>query len=210
MILQVLRILSAELEHFLDSFSEETPNQQRVVIGNIAFHDVAKYHPNSNEQSLDDKIVISLVRVEEEASLKNKPHYSPTPDNSSTVYSNPPVFVNLYLLFSFNSLNYENAMTYLSRTVRFFQSKTVFTHKNTQPVNGTLNESEKVDAFKILLDLYSPEFEQINHLWGMLGGKQLPSVMYKIRVLELKLQQKQEVRGVIKQIKISDENLAEL
>lgn len=210
MILQVLKIIAADLEFFLDSFSEEPTNQQRVVIGNIAFQDVAKYHPNSNEQSLDDKIVISLVRVEEETALKNKPHYSPSPDNSTTVYHNPPVFINLYLLFSFNSLNYENALTYLSRTVRFFQSKAVFTHKNTHPVNGTLNELDKTDAFKLLIDLYSPGFEESNHLWAMLGGKQLPSVMYKLRVLEMKLQRKQDERGLIKEIEISDENLAEL
>ena len=210
MILQVLRIISNELELFLDSFSGDAPDEQRVVIGNIAFHDVDKYFPNSNESSLDDKIVISLARVQEESSLKNTPHYTPSADNSSTVYSNPPVFVNLYLLISFNSLNYENALTYLSRTVRFFQSKKIFTHKNTQDINGTLNERDKVDSFKILIDLYSPGSEEANQLWGMLGGKQLPYVMYKMRVLELKLQHKQDERGVIKQIDISDENLAEI
>ena len=44
----------------------------------------------------------------------------------------------------------------------------------------------------------------------MLGGKQLPFVMYKVRVLELELKRKQDERGVIKQIEISDENLAEI
>ena len=210
MILQVLKILTNELEHFLDSFSGDSTDEQRVVIGNIAFHDVEKYVPNSNEASLDDKIVISLVRVDEENTLKNKPHYKQSADNSSTVYSNPPVFVNLYLLFSFNSLNYENALTYLSRTVRFFQSKKIFTHKNTKPLNGTLNELDKVDSFKALIDLYSPGIEESNQLWSMLGGKQLPFVMYKMRVLELELKRKQDERGVIKQIEISDENLAEL
>ena len=210
MILQVLKIVANELEHFLDTFSGDTPDEQRVVIGNIAYHDVEKYFPNTNESSLDDKIVISLVRVDEESTLKNKPHYKPSADNSATVYSNPPVFVNLYLLFSFNSLNYENALTYLSRTVRFFQSKKIFTHKNTQPINGALNELDKVDSFRILTDLHSPGFEEANQLWGMLGGKQMPFVMYKIRVLELKLQRKQDERGVIKQIEIIDENLAEI
>ena len=34
---------------------------------------------------------------------------------------------------------------------------------------------------KLMLDLHSMGFEQVNHLWSILGGKYMPSVLYKIR-----------------------------
>jgi hypothetical protein len=35
------------------------------------------------------------------------------------------------------------------------------------------------------MELYTLTFEQINHLWGSLGGKQMPFVMYKLRLIAL-------------------------
>ena len=34
-------------------------------------------------------------------------------------------------------------------------------------------------------ELYTLTFEQINHLWGSLGGKQSPFVMYKVRLVKI-------------------------
>jgi hypothetical protein len=34
-------------------------------------------------------------------------------------------------------------------------------------------------------ELYTLTFEQINHLWGSLGGKQSPFVMYKVRLVKV-------------------------
>ena len=184
MILQVLKIISAELENFLDTFAGDDASTKRVVIGNIAFHDVEKYQPNSVDTSIDDKIVLSLVNVEEESSLKNNQHYTRDLTAKTTDYHNPKVNINLYVMFTCNATFYENAMTYLSRIIRFFQSKNVFTETNSVAISG-INPLDQFGTFKIMMDLHTPSFEQANHLWGMLGGKQLPYVMYKIRVLDL-------------------------
>lgn len=45
---------------------------------------------------------------------------------------------------------------------------------------------------KIMMDVFSMNFEQINHLWGILGGKYIPSVLYKLRILPV---QKSELKG---------------
>lgn len=205
MILQVLKILSTELETFLDTFSEDTSAESRVVIGNIAFHEVDKYRPNSVENSIEDKVVMTLVRVEEESSLKNNLHYSRNVPDSTIEYHNPKVNVNLFVMFSFNSLFYENALTYLSRVIRFFQSKNVFTQENSLPAAAGINALDQLDTYKIMMDLYSPKFEEANHLWGMLGGKQLPFVMYKIRVLDLEFRRISETNPRIEEIQIVDD-----
>ena len=33
--------------------------------------------------------------------------------------------------------------------------------------------------------LYTPTFEELNYVWGTLGGRQLPSVIYKIQLIEI-------------------------
>ena len=39
--------------------------------------------------------------------------------------------------------------------------------------------------------------EEVNHLWGTLGGKQYPFVLYTLRLLELKFKAAQGEAGLI-------------
>jgi hypothetical protein len=34
-------------------------------------------------------------------------------------------------------------------------------------------------------EMYTLSFEQVNHLWGTLGGKQMPFVLYKLRLIAI-------------------------
>jgi hypothetical protein len=61
------------------------------------------------------------------------------------------------------------------------------------------------DRFRIILDLYSLSFEQINYLWSTLGGKQHPFVCYKLRMVEVERESTTATRGVIRQVRIEDE-----
>ena len=42
-----------------------------------------------------------------------------------------------------------------------------------------------VGDFRFITDLYTPTFEELNFIWGTLGGKQYPSVIYKVTLLEI-------------------------
>lgn len=205
MILQTLKILSNELENFLDSFVEDGVDSKRVVIGNIAFHESEKYRPNSVDVTTDDKIVLTVVRVQEESILKNNAHYTKNSPLTTVDYHNPKVHVNLYILITCNSFLYENAMTYLSRVIRFFQSKNVFTELNTDPILSGINEMDRFENFRLLMDLYSPSFEEANHLWSMMGGKQLPFVMYKLRALDLEFRTISSTGQRVEEIHVVDE-----
>ena len=57
---------------------------------------------------------------------------------------------------------------------------------------------------KLIVELHSLNFEQINHMWSTLGGKYLPSVMYKIRQVTLDEDLVISESGFIKEIKIED------
>ena len=53
-----------------------------------------------------------------------------------------------------------------------------------QRENWTFNE-RVLNEIRLVPELYTLTFEQINHLWGSLGGKQSPFVMYKIRLVRI-------------------------
>lgn len=146
-----------------------------------------------------NNLVITLVNINEDATLKNIPNYQT--DVEQTIYKNPPVYLNLFLLFSACFKSYSNALLMLSRTIRFFQAKNTFTHKN------SITQVKDMDSFHLVMDLYSPSFEQVNYIWSTLGGKQRPFVMYKLRMVEMKRESIDETRGIIKTISMENSSI---
>jgi Pvc16 N-terminal domain len=155
--------------------SIRTQADDKVALGNIAFAD--PYQAGRDAvANIQDKVVVTLVNIEEEKTLRNTPHTTARPLGQT--YQNPPIFLNLYVLFSVNSNNYENALIYLSDIISFFQREKVFT-PTTHP------ELEGKGIEKLVFDLYTLSFEQMNHLWAVLGGKYIPSVLYKVRLIQI-------------------------
>lgn len=151
-----------------------------VLLENIALFE-------SNQDADLEGIIITLVNIEEESTLKNVKAVRPNA-LGGVDYINPPVYLNLYVLFCTNFPgNYADALHRLSGIIRFFQIQNTFstgTAANlTAPITG--NEPEDLSQLKLTLELYTLTFEQINHLWGALGGRQLPFAMYKVRLVSL-------------------------
>ena len=138
----------------------------------------------TNAQSLGGKskdekgVHITLVNVEQESFSKNAPH-AVRIDNQST-YKEPPVQLNLFVLISFTYTNNETALTHLSKTIERFQSKRYYDASNLTPgvpFPPQLN--------RLVFDMVNLNIEQLNNLWGVLGGNYIPSVLYKIRVVPI-------------------------
>ena len=51
------------------------------------------------------------------------------------------------------------------------------------------------------MELVSPTFEQQNHIWGGMGAKYLPSVLYKVRMLVYRETLESEGAGLVKRVK---------
>lgn len=186
MINHALEFLRAELDTYIKS--QPGHNDPRYVsLGNVALIDT------ENNDALRNTLLITLVNVEEESTLKNiKVMHKQA--NGTVRFENPPVHLNLYILVTANFPdNYDNALIRLSQAIRFFQGKRVFNLQTA--VSNSLkikasdpDEPERLElqALEILLDLYTMTFEQINHLWGSLGGKQIPFAMYKARLVKIR------------------------
>jgi hypothetical protein len=141
-----------------------------------------------------ENLGLSLVRIEEDTTSKKLSTYQNSGDGN-ILRVNPEISLNLYVLFTanFGKSNYEDALKFLSYVVAFFQGKNVFNHENTMKLDP--------DIEKLIIELVTPSFEQQNHLWGTIGAKYLPSVMYKIRLVSI---QDHKVAQSIKSVQTID------
>src|SRR5579863_8739700 len=92
MIKPALILLREELRHYLAAKGDSTD----VILENIGLLETA------DAANLQQRIVISLVNIEEESTLKNAKNYLRSGNGGVASYSNTPVYLNLYLLFTAN------------------------------------------------------------------------------------------------------------
>ncbi|HCY41478.1 MAG TPA: DUF4255 domain-containing protein [Prolixibacteraceae bacterium] len=174
MIYEAIQIISQQL----DSYLTAAGLSNLVTLENIALFETS----SENTEKLTNKVVLTLLNLEEETTLKNLPNYKVI-DKTSTEYRNPPVHLNLFLLISGNCNTYTNSLRSISKTIEFFQGKKVFTSDNTS--YEPKEDFDILEHFKLITELYTPTFEELNFVWGTLGGRQLPSVIYKIQLVEI-------------------------
>lgn len=121
-----------------------------------------------------DGVALTLVNTEEEYAYKDQNSYR-TLSNGEVAKVSPEIKLNLYVMFSANFKVYDVGLNYLSQIVKYFQTNRHFSSKN-----APLLDSE-IDFLS--LELYTLNFEQINQLWGALGAKYRPCILYKVRML---------------------------
>lgn len=146
-----------------------------VMLGNLSMVDSAQ--PGS-ESNITDRVVVSVVNIQQESTLRNMAANRQIFDNSGLpqgVARNPGIFLNVYLLIGANKEQYNIGLQRISQVISFFQRNSIF------------NESQipNLSDFgldKIIFDLHSTNFEELNQLWGIMGGKYIPSVVYKMRL----------------------------
>lgn len=123
---------------------------------------------------------ISLVNLEEEAALKNLPHTERRV--GQLVRVEPPVHLNLYLLFAFEFQTYPTSLVHLGKTIELFQLHRWF-GPETQGGPGAVAFPAGVE--RLTFELVNMNFEALNNLWGILGGSHFPSVVYKARLVRI-------------------------
>lgn len=173
MIYETLEILINQINTYL---STKPNDDSELVLENIAKQD------DATVAKLKDRVVVTLLNMEEEITLKNIPNTSFK--NGKTIYKNNKINLNLYILFASNRTAYNKALISINNIVEFFHSKKVFTQKNT-PFTSSNSLFDNLKEFKFTVELYTPTFEQLNYIWGTLGGKSVPSLLYKVSLIEI-------------------------
>lgn len=190
MIAETLNFLAAELNAYLNLKMMAT-SDLRVKVGNVAR---ALDGSLSGNDSLDEKAILSLVNLEEDRSVRRQETAIKTATTAR--YKNPPLLLNLYLLISVNKTNYPDSLVLLGHLVQFFQFQNIFTPLTHPGLDARIQ--------KLAVELYTMNFEQVNHLWSTLGGKYLPSALYKVRQIVVDENAVFGESGLIREIRIDE------
>jgi Pvc16 N-terminal domain len=187
-------MLAVALKFIRDTLNQhiKSPDlpENLVQIGNVALIDA---YSNSASNNLTNKVIISLINVEEERTLKNAPQIAARQNSDGTTATkSSPIYINLYLVFGANNTDYGVSLEYLSKIISFFHTYKVFEGQAYQDLGEAGIE-------KMIFDLCTMRFEELNQVWGILGGKYVPSVIYKVRLFAIQQEIGQGV-GLIRHI----------
>lgn len=145
-------------------------NEDPVILSNLTGLD------GSVAVDGENKIILTIINIEQENTFQ-KMNYTAVNMQNSLKYMQP-VYINLMVLMSvyFQSTNYVESLKMLSASVSFFQQKPLFNAQNTPGFDGNLE--------KITIEIVNLNISELGNLWGQLGGKYLPSILYKIRMIK--------------------------
>jgi len=173
MIQQALQALTDELNAYLRRVFDPADSQGKVLLS-------AYTGPDGNHlPDTLNKLCLTLVSLEQETTLRNggAPRSSSGDNGTETTRQNPSIRLNLRVLLAANFNDYNESLKFLSAAIAFFQRKNVLTAQNTPTLDRRLD--------KLIVEMETVGTHELSQLWGMLGSKYLPSVVYKIRMLTL-------------------------
>lgn len=128
------------------------------------------------------KVIATVVNLEDDHIAESQMYYQKVNDRFEIV--NPPVNINIYVLFSVFATNYLTALRLLSYVISFFQSASVFDSAQYPQMNANVEANKPWQRIgRLVTTLHTLTLEQQNNLWAALGAKYMPSVIYKVRTM---------------------------
>lgn len=201
MIAHALSIVRNELDRHLVSYGSAAP---APAAPQAEIANVGEVLAGGNNGQARGRIVLSVVNMQAERTLENVPNYIRDDTALQVRYENAPVFLNLAILVTATHTKYTDALVALSRAILFFQHRHVFTPDNVDPssltTNAPINALDRLEDFKLIFKLSSPTLEEVNHLWGTLGARQLPFALYWVRMLEMRFEATLSEGGLITEV----------
>lgn len=140
----------------------------------------------------NDTVGAAIINIEEERTLKSHlPEYNNI--HGQHVIVEPGLKLNLYILFAANFNRYNMSLKYLSWVLTYFQSHPYFTSETCPALDPGIQ--------KLVVELQSLSYEQLNQIWAFIGGKQLPSVVYRVRMVTIQDSLQKAVLPPVKTVK---------
>lgn len=123
-----------------------------------------------------DKVVVSLVNIEPAVYQGHSPVSLSSRSAAATALS-APLQLNLSILVSARFIDYQAALKNLESTAIYFQL-------NSEMTPQSLSSLPKGVA-KLDIQLENMSIRELSDLWGMMGGKHLPCLLYKVRMITI-------------------------
>ncbi|HEY4319223.1 MAG TPA: DUF4255 domain-containing protein [Herbaspirillum sp.] len=127
--------------------------------------------PNTN-----NKLVVFLANLEKDT-VPYRQQTAGEVGAARSVVSSAPLYLNLYVMIAanFSGANYSEALKLISGAISYFQRFPVFDHQVTPGLDPRIE--------KLVLDMENLKIHELSNIWTLLGGKYLPSVLYKVRMV---------------------------
>jgi hypothetical protein len=190
---QALIFLTNEVNVYLTNKLDPGSTEKNIILFNVS-------HLGDGTGTNDSpaNAFLTLVNIEEDRISKSSENFVRNP-GGGIVYKNPKIYLNMYLLFSVSLSAYDLSLQSLSYIIQFFQYKNVFTQLNSSALPAGIDE--------LIMDLHTVSFQDLNNLWGIMGSKYLPSVMYKMRLITISENFAQGNAPLINEIMINDKSV---
>jgi len=166
MVDSALNHITAQLNQFLKNMFDLT--EDVVVLSNILEQD-GNVGPQVN-----NKLVLFLVNIEKDA-VPGRINNGSLVGSGRAVESYPPIFLNLYVMVAAHFNKYSEALKFISNAIGFFQRRPLFDHQNSPDLDRRID--------RLVLDIENLDIKDLSTLWGVLSGKYLPSILYKVRMV---------------------------
>ncbi len=166
MVDSALNHITAQLNQFLKNKFDL--GEDIVVLSNILEQD-GNVGPHVN-----NKLVLFLVNIEKDA-VPGRINNGRMAGAGRIVEGYPPVFFNLYVMVAAHFNKYSESLKFISNAISFFQRHPLFDHQNSPELD------QKID--RLVLDIENLDIKDLSTLWGVLSGKYLPSILYKMRMV---------------------------
>lgn len=169
MIDQTLEVIRKEVNDFIAQKLDDLTLTNKVVL--------TSFVDDTGKVAIPiDSVGLSLLNIEEEKTLNHAGLIPVAKAENTTEFVNPPIALNLQLMFTAYFNNYQESLKHISYILACLQTKPVFDRENT-PAVGTLNMG------KLVFKLNTLPLEQQHYIWSMIGLRYLPSVIYQVRML---------------------------
>ena len=167
-----LKTVRDDIQVFLNLKAQSGSLENKIILSPIA--------DSGSNPMVENAISMSLMKIEEERINTN--HRRITEKREGCVaYYNPPIKLNLYILFAAQFNDYLESLKFISHTISFFQVKPVFTSNNTPTLDPSIG--------KLSFEIFDQSLQDLSYLWGMVGTSYIPSVLYKMRMLVIQEEQ---------------------
>ena len=185
MIEQSLLFVKNALDQFLKNRFDLSDDI--VLINNIIEAD------GSTPQSNQNKVVISLINIEQET---NQPFYNKVTKlpNGSFVDTTPSDRFNLDLLITSQFDDYKETLKFLNASILFFQGN--------QSIESSSYSNLPKGINKLSFVLEQLDYTQMHNLWSAMGAKYMPSIVYKMKLIDIQANEISRVTSAVTETSI--------
>jgi len=162
---KALKFLESELNAYIKAKFDEQEN--RVELSDLVSQ-------NGSLSVSPNCIGLTLVNIKEEKIAKTQGMVQ-SKSAGVSVKKNPDIKIEVYILFSANFGDYGQSLKAISCLLSFFQRNNVFEKSKFPAMDSS--------SGKLVFEMQTLSFEEQNHIWGTLGAKYIPSLLYKMKVL---------------------------